>query len=298
MRSTIKKIVVVLFIALFPLSSYSGTCDNTSSSEDVAYCLGTELRDSDSKINELYKELMNKLEKEKKEQLRKDQRAWLKERDSECNCSSKESDREKWFQDLLKDYRKTVCVTRFTRFRTSELDQMLATISKDSRNGDIQSKHPLPALEEHKYLRADYQYLSSLRKTDGRWYYEITLKCGDIAGFSPTALWIGCVDEKTNNTFGHLSQIRGSDLSAPVVRFGFALDLEAGKLYTRVNGAWQQGYPGSSGGLDLKIGHPHRFKIESTALINPLVEKKYIQINIGDKPFEYSMPDGYRPYDE
>ena len=83
-----------------------------------------------------------------------------------------------------------------------------------------------------------------------------------------------------------------------IVRVGFALDLEAGKLYVRRNGAWPRGVPGSSGGMDLKLGRTYRCGADSTALVAPLVEKGFLQLNFGEKAFSYSMPDGYRPFAE
>lgn len=277
---------------------YAQDCKDPKSSEDVAYCLGKDLRESDVKINQIYQKLMNILAKPEKEKLRNEQRAWLKERDEVCMCESSEKNREKWYKEILKDYRKTVCVTRYTRQRTAELNRMLTDFSiKQKLNEPASEKSPTPEyLEKHNLT--DYRYETKNNKKSGLWYLEIAVNEGRIAKFSPTALWIGCFDETTGQSFGDLSQIRSINYSSPIEHLGFALDLKMGKLYIRYNGIWKRGIPGSSGGMDLKSGRPYKFALETTVLINPLIANDYIKINLGEKPFEYSLPNGYRPFSE
>ncbi|OGP68866.1 MAG: hypothetical protein A2W27_01350 [Deltaproteobacteria bacterium RBG_16_44_11] len=291
-----KCILCIIMISITGIACAT-ECDNPKSSEEVAYCLGKELRNSDVKINQTYQTLISKLAKDEQEKLRQDQRAWIKERDSVCNCTSKESNREKWYQWLLKDYRKTVCVTRYTRQRTAELDRMLTDLSLKSEVKETPTVPAQPASKKVKNVQGNYAMWSTNNKTSGRWYFEVTINRADIAKFSPTALSIGCTDRKFHTTSGVLYQIRSSDTNAPVFREGFALDLESGKLYLRGNGTWYKGVPGSSGGLDLKL-NPHNCGIETTVLIAPLIEKGYLQLNFGEKPFVYSIPDSYRPFVE
>ena len=283
-------------ILLSPLRVHAAQCDDPKTTDEIAQCLGIELRDSDTKINQSYKELIDKLDRANQSKLRNEQLAWIKERDAACGLNTKESNREKWYQALLADYRKTVCVTRYTRQRTAELDRMLGKVSPPA------SGKPIPTEEAKQpgFSRtlADYRVLSKENKEKGRWYLELAVNSAEIAKFSPTALFLGCADENASNTFGTLFHVRGSDTSAPVIRFGFALDLESGKLYLRRNGTWTSGAPGSSGGMDLKLGRAYRCGAESTALVAPLVEKGFLQLNLGDKTFAYSMPDGYRPFTE
>jgi uncharacterized protein YecT (DUF1311 family) len=295
MKHLFVKCILCIIIILVAVGAYAAECDKPSSSEDVAYCLGKELRDSDAKINQTYQILMSKLAKDEQEKLRQDQRAWIKERDAVCNCASKESNREKWYQELLKDYRKTVCVTRYTRQRTAELGRMLTDLSPKPQGKESPPVPSQPPWNTVRHVETDYQIWSIGGKTTGRWYFEATVNPGGIAGFSPTALWMGCSDMKSGNTHGTLSQIRSSDTNSPIYRMGFALDLESGKLYARRNGTWSKGSPGSSGGLDLKLNRPYRCGMETTVPIAPLVDKGYLQVNFGEKPFVYSIPDGYRP---
>lgn len=285
--------VAVLLVAL---SAHAAQCDNPMTSEDIAQCLGNELRDSDTKINLSYKELMNKLDSSDQAKLRNEQRVWIKDRDAVCGLNTKESNREKWYQAILTDYLKTVCVTRYTRQRTAELNRMLARFTPQAQPKAAPAAEPRQSAVSH--TQADYRVLSKESKEKGRWYLEITVNSGEIAGFSPTALFLGCIEEKVRANFGTLAHIRGSDTSLPIMRYAYALDLEAGKLYVRRNGTWNRGTPGSSGGMDLKLGRNYRCGADSTVLVAPLVEKGFLQLNFGEKAFAYSMPDGYRPFSE
>ncbi|MCX8069076.1 MAG: lysozyme inhibitor LprI family protein [Thermodesulfovibrionales bacterium] len=279
-------------IILQAAGSHAGVCDNPLSSEDVARCLGIELRESDAKINEIYKALMEKLSDSDRARLRQAQRAWIKERDSACELDSKESNREKWYQNLLKDYVKTVCVTRYTRQRTMELERMASDIASKSQK----NKASVPAQSFPK--PADYKLWAAGSPSSGLWYFEVTVDVGAIAGFSPSALWMGCFDRKAKHAYGTLFQIRACDTDGPLVRMGYALDLASGKLYLRSDGKWVYGAPGSSGGMDLKLGTIYGCGIETTALIAPLIDKGYLQPNFGEKQFTYAVPDGYRPLAE
>jgi Uncharacterized protein conserved in bacteria len=298
MKHLFTKCIFGIIIILIASGTYAAECDNPSASEDMAYCLGKELRESDVKINQTYQTLISKLAKDEQEKLRQDQRSWIKERDAVCNCASKESNREKWYQWLLKDYRKTVCVTRYTRQRITELDRMLADLSPKPQAKESPTLPPQSASKKVKNVEADYEIWAKSDETVGRWYFEVTLNSWAIAQFSPSALFAGCKDKKTQQSSGVLDHIRASNVKAPVVYFGFALDLESGKLYIRRDGIWYKGPPGSSGGLDLKLSHPYSCGIETTALIAPLVDKGYLQPNFGEKPFMYSIPDGYLPFSE
>jgi uncharacterized protein YecT (DUF1311 family) len=82
-------------ILLMAFGAHAAQCDDPKTSEDTAQCLGTELRDSDAKINLSYKELINKLGSGDQANLRKEQLAWIKERDAVCGLNTKESNRER-----------------------------------------------------------------------------------------------------------------------------------------------------------------------------------------------------------
>jgi uncharacterized protein YecT (DUF1311 family) len=282
-------------------------CTKAAASEEVARCLGDELREADVHINDSYSALMTALPAPEKTDLRIAQRAWLKERNLVCGLSSKETDREKWYRAVLLDYRKTVCVTRYTRQRTAELDRMSAEAAAkaapasppvevyrappNSPPAPTASPPPVKAVMDG----GDYQRFANGAPERGRWYFEVAVDGGGIASFSPTALWVGCLENKTKSTYGSLGQIRATDTAYQPARVGVALDLESGHVYMRRNGTWLDGPPGSSGGMPAKLGRPYRCGIESTAPVGPMIERGLVRINYGDAVFMYAIPDGYQP---
>lgn len=260
-------------------------CSRPETSSDVAACLEQELRDSDRTINEKYQELRTKLDERDRTRLRDEQRAWLKKRDAACHLDSKESDRERWMQVILADYKKTVCVVRFTRARVEQLSDMLANVSVPSDDT------AQDALADN----ARYEVEAPNTHSKGKWYFEVLIDQGAIAKQAETALWIGAGAD--GGGMGNLINIRRNDAGKPMLRYGLAVDLDNGKLYNRLNGDWKA-QPGSAQGLDIKLGRAYRAAVTSSVEMSDLLDHDLIQINFGDRPFAYSLPDGYRPFSD
>jgi uncharacterized protein YecT (DUF1311 family) len=103
-----RRLLVLMFgmSVCLAVPTFALDCDAPQTDADVAACLEAELRDSDAKINQTYQALMRQLDEQKKVALRDEQRAWLKKRDVACHLDSKESDRQRWMQAILRDYKK------------------------------------------------------------------------------------------------------------------------------------------------------------------------------------------------
>lgn len=258
-------------------------CNRPETSSDVAACLEQELRDSDRTINDTYQQLRAKLDEPDRIRLRDEQRAWLKKRDAACRLESKERDRERWMRAILGDYKKTVCVVRFTRARVDQLSEMLAnaTVPRDDNAQE--------ALADN----GRYEVGAPKTHSKGKWYFEVLIDQGAIAKQAETALSIG-VDAEGGG-MGNLISIRRNDAGKPMLRYGLAIDLEEGKLYNRLNGNWIA-QPGSARGYDIKIGRSYRATVTSSVEMGGLLDRNLIQVNFGDRPFAYSLPDGYRPF--
>jgi uncharacterized protein YecT (DUF1311 family) len=269
-------------------------CFNPQSSEDIATCLGDELRATDARINESYQSAMKELNGVQQQTLRTEQRSWLKERNAVCKLDTKEPDRERWYRALLTDYSKTVCVTRYTRVRAAELEQVAAANAKPNTVAEAapQSRPELFPKDPHAYWMASTHAWSK-----GRWYWEVKVKTEDIANFYPTTLSIGCSRAEGGGA-GLLVSIRPGNASTDKgdVVYGIALDLDDGKIYSRQNGTWTSGEPGSIKGMDVKLGRMYTCGVNSTIAISPLQKRNYLIANFGDRPFAYSLPDGYRPF--
>lgn len=283
---------LLLFLALVTVAQAS-ECDRPQTSDAVARCLGNELRQSDVHINEIYKQLMGRLDETERAKLRDEQRAWLKERDDVCMLDRHVSNREKWLRDVLTDYRKSVCVTRYTRYRAVELEKMFSNQkAASSEPNDLAPQAP-PKTEQSKY-----QVASPSVRNQGHWYFDVTVYARDIARLGFNALWLGCWEGKTNTSTGMIVYVRDEKGAPGNVRYGFALDLDAGRLYISMNGAWPNGEPGSAGGIPAKVGGEYRCGVESTMPIGPLVERGLLAVNYGiPHSFPYRIPSGFLAFD-
>lgn len=292
MRLRISLHILAFAILSIAFRAYAGECDDPKSSEAIAQCLGKDLRDSDAKINSSYKELMGKLSESDKAALRQAQRTWIKDRDSVCQLDTKERNREKWYKFLLRDYAKTVCVTRYTRQRTTQLDEMLTRLSPQQNNTPPRT-NPAPPAPTNPDVAYDKR--PATVHSNGKWYFELAVNYGETVKVEPCVLTVGVSDKQ--QFIGTLDNIRPRDSSKDILRYGFAVDLDNGKLYTSRNGAWVGGEPGSNQGQDLKLGKNYyaSFMISADA-VTPYLERKAIVPNFGDGAMTYALPAGYSPW--
>jgi len=276
--------IISVLCGLMPLAVGAPQCERPASDEDVAACLGIELRESDAEINRTYEALMRQLGDAEKKKLRDEQRKWLKERDSVCRLASREPDRERWYAVILSDQTRTLCVTRYTRVRTTELKQLEQRLKRAD---------PEPAVNAAPRDPGAYQRLRNVPSRSGKWYFEVFFDRTAIARRSPTALWTGCTNAERAS--GTLRNIRPVDDGMLPERIGVALDLDDGRIYVRRDGEWRHGVPGSAKGGEVKLGRQYRCGIRSTVPLADLLDAGLVRLNFGAKPFDYAMPDGYRP---
>lgn len=78
--------------------------------------------------------------------------------------------------------------------------------------------------------------------------------------------------------------------------FGIAMDLDAGRLYVRVNGAWVTGDPESGNGRALKKGHEYAAYFFASGGEGNRGAASW-RANFGAAPFAHSVPQGYVAYD-
>jgi len=268
-------------------------CDHPKTSAEAAQCVGDELRGADHTINRVYGDLMKSLSAEDKVKLRDDQRAWIKTRDKECSLLWSKGDREAWLADLLKDYQKTVCVVRLTNDRVQALNNYLKANSV--------APTAIPA------ANADgepvYDLFTREPKTKGKWYFEVKVDEPSVQKMAEATFSTGITQaaeeagaaNANGFSYGSLITVRRIDKVVEVYTLGFAIDLDNGKFYTSKNGAWEQGTPGSSGGMDLIRGRSYRGQLTSSVALNALLKSHVLDVNFGDRAFVYHIPDGYSP---
>jgi uncharacterized protein YecT (DUF1311 family) len=272
--------------------AHAGACDDARTSEAVAGCLAQELRAADANINATYSALMARLDDSGRSALRAQQRAWLKQRDADCELSGQARDREQWYRELLADYGKTVCVTRYTRRQNESLAARLHGLDAPAAPPAAAPPAAAAMPPEDKSL---YRLLSHSSRQQGLWYFEVTLNPPQVP--TPTDVWYGC--RREHYYAGGLVQLHGANMPAPPFHAGIALDLAAGKLYVRDSLlGWSNGAPGTSGGSNMKLAENYRCGVETTALLKPLLDNGALRINLGDDKFFFPIPDGYRPFSD
>jgi uncharacterized protein YecT (DUF1311 family) len=287
--------VVITTLAILVASATRAQCDNPKTDAARGECIKTELKGSDSTINRTYVALMKSLSPEDRTTLRGEQRAWLKTRDQTCGITWSKGDREAWFQDLLKDYQKTVCVVRLTNARVEALG------SYQKSNSVAPAANPAPAASSDGELVYDMQ--SNQPKTKGKWYFEVKVDGAAIQKLAEVTLFLGVAQSQpeqgaaneNGEATGSFVMIRRNNKTPDTGMLGFAVDLDNGKLYTSQDGAWEGGGPGTAGGSDLLKGRTYKAFLSSSTAVNPFLKAHMLDLNYGDRAFLYHLPDGYKP---
>lgn len=291
-----KKVFVCFVIllgafAFIPCQNLMASCDKPGNNAEQEKCLVEDLVISDKAINQTYQEIMPKLSSEEKTKLRNEQRAWLKERDHTCKINSKEPDRKKWMEYILKDSKRAVCVVRYTYRRVNELDAMKARVETNSRESSSKEDISTPVSEKD-----IYDIFSKVHHDKGKWYFEVKLDMGTLASKVDSVMNIGVTN--SDMSMGAWAYMRKNIKNLRITNYGIAVDLDYGKLYVRNNGTWTNGNPGSSQGLDVRTGRETTAMITSSVALDEFLNQKLVIVNFGKSPFEYALPDGYRPFEE
>jgi uncharacterized protein YecT (DUF1311 family) len=285
-------VAVPLLLALTP-SGARAQCDNPKTSAQRAQCVGDELRGADRTINRVYGDLMKSLSPDDRVTLRNDQRGWIKMRDENCGLTWSKGDREAWLADLLRDYQKTVCVVRFTN------DRVQALYGYQKSNSVAPAA---PAAAAASDAAPVYDLFTREQKTKGKWYFEVTVDEPAIQKLAEATFSVGVLQliiengvvNKHGSMSGSLITIRRTENVARYA-LGYAVDLDNAKLYVSLNGAWDRGTPGSSGGIDLTRGRESIGILSSSVAIDSFLKSHLLDVNFGERAFAYHLPDGYSP---
>ena len=294
--------------------SASAQCQNPTTDAQRAQCLGDELRGADRTINRVYGELAKSLPPADRLTLRNDEREWLKTRDRTCAITWSQGNRAAWFAELLRDYQKTVCVVRLTNERVTMLNgyqKANAVVAAPAAPAPPSAPAPTAAAapaaprgsRSAGHRRGSGVDIVSEPKSQGKWYFEVRVDPAGVLRSAEAAIFIGVTpaasDARAINaggtSVGTLQSIRRIDKDLEPHVFGFALDLDNGRLYISDSGAWPEGEPGSAGGDELIHGRGYRMMLTSSVAVNEFLRSGTLAVNLGDRGFVYSVPAGYRP---
>jgi uncharacterized protein YecT (DUF1311 family) len=292
-------------LAVASLVSLSGTafadCAASTKASDAKACLAQDLRNSDDRINAVYKLLMASRDDAAKIALRNEQRAWLKQRDSMCRLDNKETDREKWLQAILSDETKTLCVVRYTFARATALNDQLpkttnAAALPDAPRAPKTAGDPAvgAAPPNTKFTDDGYMIVSTDTHLKGKWYFEVRFDRGRLAALGDYLFESGYHSADDHGVLKEIP-IRHKAAGEPPFILGFAIDLDNGGSYARIDGNWDE-VPGSNADIPTKLGTPYHMWLAGSSPLGHLLQLGLIKVNLGDQPFAYTMPDGYRPF--
>lgn len=297
-------IAFMALLAPLPLSAAQTACGSTVTEEESSVCLAHDLVESDKRINAVYKLLMGNLNKAERTALRTEQRAWLKTRDKACDLDTKETDRQKWLQKIMTDQHMTICVVRFTFGRVAEMNAMLRERVPATAPANLPAAPASPVLPlnpsaslpaEFQPVEDGYGIRSQQTHRSGLWYYEIWIDTAGIARQGSLLMQSGY--RVSNGPRGVITSItvRHTQQSEGPYYVGLAIDLNQGYVYVRHNGQWR-GAPGSNNGVPVPMNRDYLASIDSSASLVGLIGAGLVRVNLGEKPFAYAMPDGYRPF--
>lgn len=281
-------------------------CGSGTSKDDVKACLSQELHDSDRRINAVYRTLMASRDDAAKIALRSEQRAWLRQRNNTCGLNSKEPDREKWLQAILANDAKTVCVVRYTFARVGALnDQLPKTGAAPQLPAAPQAPKFQPQAAglpsgsgSYRFMEDGYALESTIAHAHGKWYFELQIDRGHIAQLGDVLFSIGVGSTADGVGALNLVNVRHTQTDLGPLNLAIAIDLDNGAYYARHNGDWGSQAPGSNSGIQLKLNQNYRVAVLGSSQLDAMIQQGLITVNLGEKPFAYAMPDGYRPFRE
>ena len=117
--------LAAVFLILFALTGIcifgQGThkpdpCAKAASQADMTDCWGREYKAADATLNQVYRQLVAKLDDEEKAQLKEVETAWLKYRDANCDFVA-----DQYKGGTMRPMVYAICLGDMTRNRTTEL---------------------------------------------------------------------------------------------------------------------------------------------------------------------------------
>lgn len=258
-------------------SSVHAACADLSRSA----CLKEQLEEEDRALNALYARLIEKSSSGEVEQLRTEQRKWIRERNTACNLSPGTANRNNWIATVAEDPGQAMCIYGSTHARLEQLRSRTALNLQIPE--DVVDRHEISFPVSH---------------SSGKWYAEVTFLAKHYDRDGDHYMQVAATNGKSLVGM----QVLRSEMSREATEngnyvVGIALDMDTGKMYWSANGSWRNGAPGSADGTALERGESYTIRVISSgpAISNDL-DRGFIAVNTGQTPFVHSTPPGFRPF--
>ena len=261
--------------------------DPRVTNEDVAAQILKDLATIDERMAQVFQALRGVLPEMNRAELVAQKRSWGERRDSACRMVERDLHPEKWRQQIRLDPLKLLCLLHVSRNRLEEMETAL----KSKRLPNVLPERSAKGVlgDTRKYLISEEA--GGFKNSRGRWYFEVQVRPGEISQATRAELGMGFWGVERFG--GLLIRIQKGDTALSPARFGFALDAGIGKVYTRLNGRWIGGAPGSAEGMDVLSSAASFATVASSVPLDELLLKEQIQMNFGDQPFAFPPPAGY-----
>jgi len=109
-------ILVVFGLAFGQKQKQSEPCAEAQTQTDMNICWGNQYKAADATLNQVYRQLMGKLDDEEKNQLKAVESAWLKYRDANCEFVG-----DQYKGGTMRPMIEAICLADVTKNRTTEL---------------------------------------------------------------------------------------------------------------------------------------------------------------------------------
>ena len=108
--------LMVFGVAFGQKQKKSEPCSEAQTQADMNMCWGSQYKAADATLNQVYRQLMGKLDDEQKNQLKAVESAWLKYRDANCEFVG-----DQYKGGTMRPMIEAICLADVTKNRTTEL---------------------------------------------------------------------------------------------------------------------------------------------------------------------------------
>ncbi len=279
-----------------------------------------QLHQVDALLNSAYTDLRSRLKDSETAELTSTQRKWIRTRDQSCGLDQHPRSRDAWLAHVAASENRTRCVIDATQKRLEELQRLqrqasgvfvVAEASPPIEKPGHLAGEASPARE----LAPEMRTRSSRTHRTGKHYFEIVIDethAGDMVASVVAQIIDGSQSHGVSHEvksrdlvlkLGESNSVRIvggrlGDLRIPKIVIGWAVDLDAGRIYRHRDGTWlDDAPPGSRRGIVISRNSDVFAEVTATVPVAALRSKGILEVNFGAAPFTGSHPAGYRGFD-
>lgn len=256
-----------------------------SHTHEIQQCIEEKARHSEENAGAWYETMLNAVRDKDKSDVRGQQLAWREARANTCGIDDEHADMGRLNEAELNDPVKATCIIQADDRRSLQLEAQFRALSSRS------FEEPCPSKDCDRRSKSAHLY--------GKWYFEVTLRPVTYHHPLDDRFVMGV---ETGGSSQWLLSAPDPDVENQPRNFGLAIDLDEGYIFGRVNGVWREP-PGNSKSHDCcRVPVVRRLfyvaRVQHATVLTPFLQSGEIKINFGTEPFEYGLPEGYRPFDD